>query len=288
MQFDVLTTDIGFAEGPVFAQDGRIVVTSIDQGYVYQIVNGVKTVLGATGGGPNGAAEGSGGDIYVAQNGGWRPTAPGPGGALVTRWPGITGGLQAISPRGLVRSVSADPIYPNDLCFGPDGLIYLTDPSRQPSRDDGRLWRIDAETGDSELLTSVGWYPNGIGFGIEDDAVYVARSGEGQIVRFPLGNDGKLGTPETFIQLDHGRPDGFAWDAHGHLVVCCITGTQPGDLQVYDSNGSLVEVINPGAATKYTNVAISTAGQLIITDADEGNVLTAQWPYPGLPLHPFR
>lgn len=278
MEFTTIATDVGFTEGPVFASDGRIVFTSIDRGLVYQLVDGETTVLGTTGAGPNGATEGPDGDIYVAQNGGKVPAH---------RWPNVTGGVQAISANGLVRTITQDPIHPNDLCFGPDGYLYLTDPGRKPARDDGRLWKIDISTGESDLLASVGWYPNGIGFFDEDDAIYVAQGAEGRILRIPLA-DGGLGQPEIFVQLDHGRPDGFAWDVEGNLVVGAITGEAPGDLQVYSREGNLIDVIHPGDGLKYTNVAISTDGQLIVTDSDKGQILTADWPHSGLPLHPHR
>lgn len=279
MQFAPVATDVGFVEGPVFAQDGRIVFTSIDRGIVYQVIDGTASVLGLTGGGPNGSTEGPGGDIFVAQNGGAFPAH---------KWPGVSGGVQAISPAGLVRTISTDPVYPNDLCFGPDGYLYVTDPGRKPARDDGRLWRIDVATGESDLITSVGWYPNGIGFHTEDDAIYIAQGGEGRILRVPLTSDGSLGKPEVFVQLDHGRPDGFAWDVEGNLVIGAITGTAPGDLQVYDREGALLDVIKPGDGLKYTNVAISASGELIVTDSDKGQVLRAAWPHAGLALHPFR
>ncbi len=279
MEFKTIATDVGFTEGPVFTQAGDIVFTSIDRGRVYTVRDGETSTLGLTGAGPNGATEGADGSIYVAQNGGQFPAH---------RWPGVTGGVQAISPEGLVRTISTDPCFPNDLCFGPDGFLYVTDPSRGPRRDDGRLWRIDVTTGESELLTSTAWYPNGIGFGREDDAMYVAQGAEGRILRFPFAPGGKLGTPELFVQLDHGRPDGFAWDVDGNMVIGAITGTAPGDLQVYGPDGKLLEIIAPGDGTKYTNVAISPDKQLIVTDSDKGQVLSAEWPSAGLLLHPFR
>jgi len=164
----------------------------------------------------------------------------------------------------------------------------VTDPGRKPARDDGRLWRVDVATGESDLITSVGWYPNGIGFYTEDDAIYVAQGAEGRILRMPLEGDGSLGKPEMFVQLDHGRPDGFAWDVEGNLVIGAITGTEPGDLQVYDREGALLDVIKPGDGLKYTNVAISASAELIVTDSDKGQVLKAAWPHAGLALHPFR
>ncbi len=107
---------------------------SVDQGVVHRADADGCRVVAATGGGPNGLAEGADGTLYVAQNGGRWSASP---------RPTFTGGVQAISPEGEVRWVTQDPISPNDLCLGPDGALYVTDPTRRPAMDDGRIWRID-------------------------------------------------------------------------------------------------------------------------------------------------
>ncbi|MFF1253908.1 SMP-30/gluconolactonase/LRE family protein [Pseudarthrobacter sp. NPDC058329] len=279
MEFQTVATGVGFTEGPVYTQRGSLVFVSIDQGVVYETANGTTQVLGRTGAGPNGAAEGPDGIIYVAQNGGQWPAK---------REEGVSGGVQAIHPDGTVVTVTTDPIYPNDLCFGPDGFLYVTDPMRRPRRDDGRLWRVDVNTGEAELLLSVDWFPNGIGFSADNDSIFVAQGDERRILRFPFTPGERLGKPEIHVQLDHGRPDGFAWDVDGNLVIGAITGTAPGDLQVYNPEGTLLDVIKIGDGQKYTNVAISSSGKLAVTDSDNGQVLEADWPAAGLPLHPFR
>jgi len=132
---------------------------------------------------------------------------------------------------GSVRWVTRDPIAPNDLCFGPDGLLYVTDPTRSLDIDDGRIWRIDTETGVSELLMSVPWYPNGIAFG-PDGALYIASFRTASIERYQLQN-GKLVGRETVIQMTEGHPDGMAFDERGYLVIGAISteGTRAGPRQ---------------------------------------------------------
>ncbi len=280
-----MVSDLGFTEGPVITQAGEFVVTSIDRGCVYRVRDGEATVLAVTGGGPNGATEGPhdgvGPSIYVAQNGGTRPAR---------RWPYVTGGIQVVRAGGRVDWVTQDPVSPNDLCFGPGGLLYLTDPTRGRSRrDDGRIWRCDPVSGEAELLCSVPWYPNGIAFGVDDDALFVASTGERRIVRFPLTPFG-LGAPEDYVRIAAGLPDGFCFDDQGNLIVAAVgEGGRPGQIQTYGPTGVLVDVLEPGSSSKYTNVALSPAGTLLITDADGGSVLVVDdWPSSGLPLHPFR
>lgn len=284
-----IATNVGRTEGPMIRPDGEIVFTSMDQGKLYRIKDGQLSVLSEVGHQPNGATEWSDGTVYVAQAGGkhWGPNAG-------------KGGIQAVARDGSWRWVTEDPIAPNDLCFGPDGYLYFTDPTRfRPARDDGRLWRCDVKTGEAELLCSLPWFPNGLAFGLEDDALYVARSIEfpgalqSAIVRFPLHN-GKLGKEELFVPMapTH-RPDGFLFDVDGNLVIGCNSNTKndqtTGQIQCFDRNGKQMETFIPGKSKMYTNVALAGDRVLIITDTDGGAVLAVDnWPKAGLPLHPFR
>ena len=270
MRFEAVAGDAGFTEGPVAREDGTVAFVSVDRGAIYEAAAGACRVLARTGGGPNGLAEDGDGTLYVAQNGGRWSAAP---------RPSFTGGVQAVSPEGEVRWVTQDPIAPNDLCLGPDGALYVTDPTRRPAMDDGRIWRVDPATGDADILASVPWYPNGIGFG-PDGALYVARTGQRRILRYADG----LGEPDDFCDVG-GLPDGFAWDAEGRLVVCAVGVDESGALEVFGAGGELLERIAPGPSSHYTNVAISSGGALFVCDADGGQVLRADWPCAGLPLH---
>ncbi len=275
---EILASGLGAIEGPVTCRDGSLVVTSMSHGKVYRIADGRAQVLAVTRGGPNGATEGPDGNIYISQNGGcppFRNDLPCP--------PGV----QVIEKNGDVRQFGAGMVSPNDLCFGPDGLLYVTDPTRKPERDDGRIWRCDVRTGECELILTCDWYPNGIGFSVEDEYMYVADSRHRRIVRIPLANPDPK-TVETVFKLDHGIPDGFAFDLQGNFIVACPCFDPPGgDVQVY-REGKLVESLQLGKSPLYTNLAISPDAKIYICDATEGNVLSGPWISPGLPLHPFR
>jgi gluconolactonase len=285
----VLANDVGYAEGPVVTRAGDVLFTSVDHACVYRIADGNAERFAETGGGANGATEGPNGYIYVAQNGGSYPAR---------RTPEITGGVQVVRPGGKVDYLTRDPITPNDLCFGPDGHLYVTDPTRGAlpygplqRRDDGRLWRCDVKTGGAELLVSLGWYPNGIGFSLEDDALYVALTGEthngsSRVMRFPLSPDGRLGKPDVFVSGDFGRYDGFAFDVEGNLVLTAI-GEAFGILQVYDRNGKHLEDFKPGPS-RYSNVALTENKVLYATDSSGRLLAIDHWPTAGLTLHPFR
>jgi gluconolactonase len=276
----VLAEDVGRCEGPIWRQDGSIAIVSLDHGCIYAVADSGRRTLAVTGGGPNGAAEGRDGSLFVAQNGGKPPAR---------LWPLVTGGIQIVQPGGRVDWLSQDPVSPNDICFGPDGLLYFTDPTRRrPARDDGRIWRCDPETGDAELLLSTGWYPNGIAFGKADDALYVADTGQSRIVRFPMVSGG-LGRQEVAVEMIHGMPDGLAFDTEGNLLIAAGSPGGEGDIQTYDAGGRLVDVFVPAASPAITNLALSADHRLLVTDSDGHRLLLVEgWPTAGLPLHPFR
>ena len=281
-----LAEDIGFAEGPIISETGEVVFTAIDRGLLYRIDgHGEVAVLAETGGGPNGACD-LDGDFYIAQNGGnwmvglesgFEPPPP------------AAAGVQRVRADGSVDHVSTLPLAPNDICPGPDGLLYVTDPTRRRTYDDGRIWRVDPKTGESDLLYHLDWFPNGIGFGLEEDAIYVASTGAQQILRLPIEVGSSPRAGEVVIEMPFGFPDGFAFDLEGNMLVCALSKSEPpGEIQVWDTTGVLLDRFSPGPGKKYTNVALSGDGFLVITDSEGGAVLGVPWSVAGLALYPRR
>ena len=81
----VLATDLEFPEGPVVMPDGSVVLVEIRGRRLTRVFpDGRKEVVAQIPGGPNGAALGPDGKIYICNNGGfsWIPTGkiimPGP------------------------------------------------------------------------------------------------------------------------------------------------------------------------------------------------------------------
>src|SRR5438046_3572048 len=72
MEFRTLAEGLQFPEGPVALADGSVLLVEIAAGTLTRIApDGTKSVVAKTGGGPNGAAIGSDGKCYVANNGGF-------------------------------------------------------------------------------------------------------------------------------------------------------------------------------------------------------------------------
>src|SRR5437899_13105416 len=72
-QMREITSGLRFPEGPVAMDDGSVLVVEIARGTLTRVrPNGAKEVIAETGGGPNGAAIGPDGKVYICNNGGCR------------------------------------------------------------------------------------------------------------------------------------------------------------------------------------------------------------------------
>ncbi|MCA1830360.1 MAG: SMP-30/gluconolactonase/LRE family protein [Actinobacteria bacterium] len=160
----VLARGLGFPEGPTHLGNGRVAFTEIRGQCISLFDDDGYRVIAKTGGGANGATLGSDGAIYVANNGGINV---GPGGYWHAPDP-IDGNIQRVTLDGgcadVIPQLPGEPPHrPNDLCFGPDGSLYFTDPYNWEDLahlKPGRLWRADVASGDVELLGDVEKFPS--------------------------------------------------------------------------------------------------------------------------------
>src|SRR2546429_8257319 len=237
MKRTVLATGLQFPEGPVWLGTRRVAFTEIRSQFVSLWHDGALARVARTGGGANGATLGPDGALYVANNGGLALGHEG-------RWTApdaIPGRIQRVTLAGEVSDVAvrlpgAPPNRPNDLCFGPDGLLYYTDPHNWEDLEHLGLGRVGRTTLDGrvELVAEIPAFPNGIAFG-PDDRLYVAQS----VTQKILVMDAKPGaTPAVYATLPPGYPDGFCFDAdrkstrlnssHGYIsyAVFCLKKKQ--------------------------------------------------------------
>jgi gluconolactonase len=69
---ETVASGLRFPEGPVAMPDGSVLVVEIERGTLSRIsADGTVDVVAACGGGPNGAAVGPDGKVYVTNNGGF-------------------------------------------------------------------------------------------------------------------------------------------------------------------------------------------------------------------------
>ena len=69
---EIITDELNFPEGPIYLNDGSVVLVEIASGTLTKVfMNGKKEILCELGGGPNGAAIGPDGYCYICNNGGF-------------------------------------------------------------------------------------------------------------------------------------------------------------------------------------------------------------------------
>ena len=72
MDYEIVTEGLRFPEGPIWMEDGSVIVVEIAAGRLTRVrPNGAKETVANLGGGPNGAAIGPDGRVYVCNNGGF-------------------------------------------------------------------------------------------------------------------------------------------------------------------------------------------------------------------------
>ena len=279
----VLARGLGFPEGPTWLGPERLAFTQIRGQCVSLWERGEVRAIARTGGGANGATLGPDGALYVANNGGISLGHDG-----VWKAPEqIAGRLQRVTLAGEVRDLAVDlpgtpPNRPNDLCFGPDGLLYYTDPHNWEDLANLGVGRVARATLDGaiELLAEVPGFPNGIAFG-PDDRLYVAQSVTQQI----LVMDPEPGaTPATWGTLPQGYPDGFCFDADGRLYAAGSLGDV---VVVFEPDGRVARTIDMGKGSEPTNCALGDE-RLYVTLAGTGELVALDLSAPPLALYPAR
>src|SRR5271166_5681857 len=72
MEIELVAAGLKFPEGPIAMADGSVILVEIQRGTLSRITpDGTVSVVAALGGGPNGAAIGPDGAVYVCNNGGF-------------------------------------------------------------------------------------------------------------------------------------------------------------------------------------------------------------------------
>jgi gluconolactonase len=300
-----------FPEGPVVMADGSLVICEIKGQRLTQISRtadgkwGNKTLYATVPGGPNGAALGADGALYVCNNGGsfeWQNrgglTLPGP---LPTTWTG--GRVERIDPisrevNELYRtSVAADGSTvelrgPNDLVMDGHGGFWFTDHGTRTERKADRTgihYGLIDGSSCREVIFPVN-EPNGIGLSPSGDCVYWAETHTGRIFGRPVTAPGVVGTAGPYGGLVAGLPgfqllDSLAIDSTGN--VCVATLIQAG-ITVASPSGEVVKVQFPAewGDPMVTNIAFGGDDMrtAYVTLSGTGRLVEMQWPIAGLHL----
>jgi len=283
--------DLHAPEGPVVLPDGSwlIVEGGAQRGCVTWLsADGSSRSIIKKTGRPNGLAIDHKGNIWVAES-----KVP----SLLRLT--MTGECEVVS----IGCNNEPFLFPNDLCFGPDGALYLTDSGvsiedfapNNRVRDnymdvkyDGRLYRIDPQTGSVTKLDHGLKFTNGIAFG-KDGMLYINETLTGDVSRYAWRDGVAMGSRERFgnvIREDAPSgwkgPDGMAFDENGLLLVAVFG---QGDVTVLGSSGEVVSRL-PTRGILPTNVAFALPGmhRIHVTEYEHGCIETFGVNVDGLPL----
>lgn len=294
----IFTEELRGPEGPVLLPDASWVVVEFaaNPGCVTWISSdgSEKRVLADTGR-PNGLAVDGSGAIWVAES------HPSP---AVLRM-NLDGDVEVVA----TSSSEGPMLLPNDLCFGPNGHLFVTDsgvlfgefaPDGKPRPDyqdltyDGAVLDLDPQEGTARQIDSALGMMNGIAFG-PDGLLYANETFTGDVYSYRPMDDGSYGDRQTVANVldpdlpaGYGPggfrgPDGMAFGDDG-LMYVSVFGQQ--EVTVVGTDG----VIHNRLRTRGkfpTNVAFGPPGShlLYVTEVEYGAMEAHRVDCDGLPLY---
>ena len=288
----VFVDNLSSPEGPVLLADGSWLLVEMgpDRGCLTHVTpDGRYRRCIAKTGRPNGLAVDHEGIIWVAES----ENPP----SLLTVT--MDGDIEIFITYGDEKPF----LFPNDLAFGPDGALYMTDsgiayetlvvdgvirPDFMELKMDGRVYKIDRETKAVTTLDAGLRFTNGIAFG-PDGSLYVNETLTGMVYRYAMKSGRIAGVRESFgnvIDPDGPEgfrgPDGMAFGENGHLFVA-VYGQ--GIVTELGSDGSVIRYL-PTKGMKPTNVAFGPQGEkkIYVTEDECGSLDVIDVDTGGFPL----
>lgn len=297
-----VASGLQFPEGPIALPDGSVLLVEIKRGTLSRVgTDGKISVVAHTGGGPNGAAIGPDGKVYICNNGGfeWHDL----GGFT---FPGnqpkdyIGGRIQRVDlATGLVEDLYTEcdghPLRgPNDIVFDATGGFWFTDHGKLRERDRDRTGVFYARPDGSMIREAIFPLdaPNGIGLSPDGTRLYVAETHTGRAWYWHLKGPGEVDLAAALGpsggSLLAGLPgfqlfDSLAVDCAGNVCVATLVN---GGISVISPDGTSIEhVPTPDPLT--TNICFGGPDlrTAFITLSGTGRLVAMQWPRPGLRLN---
>jgi gluconolactonase len=300
MDMELVCEGLEFPEGPIAMADGSVILTEIKAQRISRVTpDGRRETVVETGGGPNGAAIGPDGALWITNNGGsfvWLdnggltipgPTPPTHTGGMIQRYDFKSGKLETVydacDGKGLVG--------PNDLVFDKQGGFWFTDHgcSTPDGRKSGAIYYAKADGGHIRQHRGHMISPNGIGLSPDETVLYVADTQLGRLWAYDLTGPGEMAPNPGFApgRVICNLPgyqllDSLAVEAGGKVCVATIIN---GGITAFDPDGSVEHYPVPDLIT--TNICFGGDDMRTawITASATGKLYRVRWPRPGLKLN---
>lgn len=298
-----VASGLRFPEGPIAMPDGSVILVEMFGPRLSHVLpDGSVETIAEIGGGPNGAAIGPDGAVYLCNNGGvFRPAELGgltfPGRFDPEAYRG--GSIQRVdladgTVTDLYTECDGRPLRaPNDLVMDGHGGFFFTDHGiRDHKARTSDLTGIYYAKADGTEIREVVFpteAPNGIGLSPDGATLYWAETASGRVFQRSVVGVGELASPVPLDPNDVlcGLPgkqylDSLAVDGDGWVCVATIFN---GGVTAISPDGSVVEHHATGDVIT-TNICFGgdDLRTAFITCSSTGRLVSTRWPRPGLRL----
>lgn len=303
LELTEVASGLKFPEGPIAMNDGSVILVEMFGPRITRIrPDGSKETVAEIVGGPNGAAIGPDGALYLCNNGGCFTEIdfgglcfPGP----FDRSKYVGGRIQKVdlstgAVTDLYTSCDGRPLRaPNDLVFDAHGGFYFTDHGiRDNEARTSDLTAIYYAKADGSSIREIAFPvegPNGIGLSPDGSTLYYAETHNGRVFKRAIVSPGELAptAPGDTSSVLCGLPglqllDSLAVDGAGNVCVATLVN---GGVTVISPSGEILRHVPTGDLLT-TNICFAADGSSTawITLSGTGRLVKTSWPYAGLRL----
>ena len=301
LQAREIASGLLFPEGPIAMPDGSVVVVEIMGNLVRVTPDGTRHVIAELGGGPNGAAIGPDGKVYVCNNGGfsWAQAEDGYRRPTGRAEDYTTGRIERVDlATGAVETLytECDGVSlkgPNDIVFDDQGGFWFTDHGKLYGRlmDRGALYYAKADGSFIKEAAFPLFTPNGCGLSPDGKTLYVSETDTGRLWSFPVLGPGELAKEPwpspgggKFVGnlAGYHRFDSMAVEANGNICVATLVS---GGITVFSPAGEALE-FHEASEGYCTNICFGGPDlrTAYVTLSGYGTLVAVDWPRPGLKL----
>ncbi|GAB4526757.1 MAG: SMP-30/gluconolactonase/LRE family protein [Amphiplicatus sp.] len=296
---EIVAEGLEFPEGPVAMPDGSVILVEIKRQTLTRVrPDGRKEIIAELPGGPNGAALGPDGEIYVCNNGGfeWVEVM---GQTISGHAPADYrgGAIQRVDPEaGAVETLYTEcdgrPLKsPNDIVFDRTGGFWFSDLGKTypRTRDHGGIYYA---LPDGSKIVEAAYpmlSPNGVGLSPDESVLYVADTMSGRLWAMDLDGPGRirpsgLPVPGRVVATLPGLQflDSLAVEEGGRICVATLLN---GGITIFTPEGGHEHLPLPDLFP--TNICFGGADMrdAWITLSGTGRLAKLRWPRPGLRLN---